>query len=836
MVQKVNFNNLTGDTLTVGNTVITGTGVTVGGSELAGGAKVYANASVLPTSGLTAGELAFTGNAMFITTGSGWYRIALVNQDPTITLSESSISLGATGNTVFFTYTTSDPDGTTPTVTLANSGIANTSVANVNLYTANNTVRIDNFSATDWSGTITLTASDGISTAFDSLTVSVAYLSQYWDETALSIGTSSTNGLDNSTFVDRSTNALTVTPSGTPTQTAFHPYLDNWSVFTDGANDTTTDQIHTSDSFINMGTGDFTIELWCQSYVNADRDGLFTFKSSSTAYNFMFRNATTAEVWELYHSIGSAVTVTYANSANPLNEWVHHAFVRSSGTLVWYINGVAKQTIANHAEDFDDVDIVQVGRYSAGRWPGWISNFRVIKGDAIYTSNFTVPTEPLSVTANTILLLNSSYSFKNRGSLTTTIETSGTIGPQISAFNPFDPGSEYALGENKGSVYLNGSNEYVGIPDNDDFELTGDFTIELWMYYISGTATYPSIIGGNGSSSNGWNLYVAATNKIAFWHGSFLISGNNNDFIPNSWNHIALTRSGSDIKLFVNGEQTGTATSSATFNQGTADSGSRIGYDIGANGYIKGYFVDVKIQNGTAAYTSAFTPPTSPLTNSGSDTVLYLPMDNAGIFDKTGNCPIILSGDTATSTTYTKYATTSVFTDTGGMLINNVDSPLSNDFTYEGWLYPTEVPGSGNALISHGWGAYGVFVFYSSNTQYSLYMSSSGSGWDVVSGENINVTPWTGSWKHFAFTRSGNTIRVFLDGTQTYTKTISGSLMSLTAGTNNIVGVGSAIDGTSGVHGAMYIENFQIHKNLAKYTANFTPPTGTQGRAYQATS
>jgi hypothetical protein len=249
---------------------------------------------------------------------------------------------------------------------------------------------------------------------------------------------------------------------------------------------------------------------------------------------------------------------------------------------------------------------------------------------------------------------------------------------------------------------------------------------------------------------------------------------------------------------------------------------------------FQGYVADLKYDVGNAVYTSAFTPPTEPVGNTNAD--LYLPLDNAGIFDKAGNSIITLSGDTVTSTTYTKYATTSVFTDTGGMLINNVSSPGTGDFCYEGWFYPTEVPGSGNAFISHGWGSYGAFVFYSSNTSYSLYMSSTGSSWDIVGGENINVTPWTGSWKHFAFTRSGNTIRVFLDGTQTYTKTISGSIASLTAGTDDIVGVGSAIDGTSGVHGAMYIENFQIHKNLAKYTTNFTPPTQEQGRNYQATS
>ncbi len=62
-------------------------------------------------------------------------------------------------------------------------------------------------------------------------------VSAFWDETVLSIGTSSTNSLNNSTFIDRSTDNRTMTVVSAPTQTAFHPYLDNWSVEFDGSGD-----------------------------------------------------------------------------------------------------------------------------------------------------------------------------------------------------------------------------------------------------------------------------------------------------------------------------------------------------------------------------------------------------------------------------------------------------------------------------------------------------------------------------------------------------------------------------------------------------------------------
>ena len=58
-------------------------GVTIGTGS--GGATVYANTSLLPKVELTAGEFAFVGNTLFITNGSGWYSVGVVNQSPELT-------------------------------------------------------------------------------------------------------------------------------------------------------------------------------------------------------------------------------------------------------------------------------------------------------------------------------------------------------------------------------------------------------------------------------------------------------------------------------------------------------------------------------------------------------------------------------------------------------------------------------------------------------------------------------------------------------------------------------------------------------------------------------
>ena len=182
MVQKLGMQNLTGESLTVGNTVITGTGVTVSGEPLSGGtggAQVYANSSVFPLTDLTAGSFAFANNnnTLFMSNGSGWYKIALINQTPTITASLSSVSLGNDANTVFVGYTVAEPEGTPVTVSVSNSGISNTSQGNVVHYTSNNTIEVNNFAGEggEWSANVILTVSDGVNLGTDSFTIGVVY-------------------------------------------------------------------------------------------------------------------------------------------------------------------------------------------------------------------------------------------------------------------------------------------------------------------------------------------------------------------------------------------------------------------------------------------------------------------------------------------------------------------------------------------------------------------------------------------------------------------------------------------------------------------------------------
>ena len=158
----------------------------------------------------------------------------------------------------------------------------------------------------------------------------------------------------------------------------------------------------------NMADGNVTIDFWVRfAYVTSGNQGVYQQYASAASYIRLWVSHTTNTIL-LYYDTGSGpteiITVSYTFS---VDTWYHVALIRGWGgsANVWAItvNGEVAGT-ATLAVTWPDVAAdVQICRSTAEGPPelsntlnGHIDEFRVVKGEAMWTSNFIVPAGPYS--------------------------------------------------------------------------------------------------------------------------------------------------------------------------------------------------------------------------------------------------------------------------------------------------------------------------------------------------------------------------------------------------------------------------------------------------------
>jgi len=195
--------------------------------------------------------------------------------------------------------------------------------------------------------------------------------------------------------------------------------------------------------------------------------------------------------------------------------------------------------------------------------------------------------------------------------------------------------------ENTGSVFFDGTGDYLNIPNNTQFEVGEDFTFETWIYRTSlgslntiysyltaGTTLYglSFILTTTGIGIYGYN------NGSSSYDALLTISG---VVTANEWHHVAVVRSSNTWYYYIDGVLQGSGTMTSFSYSGTPT--FYIGYqnDNYANSFA-GYLSNYRILKGTALYTSNFTPPTTELEVT-PETVLVCCHDGENIFaEKTG--------------------------------------------------------------------------------------------------------------------------------------------------------------------------------------------------------
>lgn len=379
--------------------------------------------------------------------------------------------------------------------------------------------------------------------------------------------------------------------------------VGTYSVSLNGTNQYLTVPASTNWAF---GTGSFTVE-WFQ-YMTAQNSNprVFAVGNYSTTSVGVSIEGGTFYVWE-----ASGYRLSYSlTSGGYLNRWIHFAISRNNGTTRVFKDGT--QIGSSYADTYNisnSGSVLAIGQESnptnGSYFTGYISNFRIIKGDGIYTGSFTVPTSPLTAIANTQLLTCQSSTIIDNSPNNYTITNSGsaTVSSAIVPFsaspapakikyknrsnntrtsniklivpNPsgvVSSGLTMNLNPNNASSYNGSGTTWYDISGN-----SANITLVNSPTYTSGTPSYFTFNGttqyGTGATTNllpqtaytknvwvylnaygdnnmissdtgGHFLYMAASNRVYSGHanwGNYGAYGSTGTLSLNTWYNIALT-------------------------------------------------------------------------------------------------------------------------------------------------------------------------------------------------------------------------------------------------------------------------------------------------------
>jgi hypothetical protein len=292
-------------------------------------------------------------------------------------------------------------------------------------------------------------------------------------------------------------------------------------------------------SDLSFGTGDYTVEFWCKFNATPNDSPLFENRLSGSA-----SDATGFTITAYGGTNGVRI---WWNGASRINggaadiqgtgKWHHIAATRSSGTTYLFLDGTLLGTTTDSINITTNEAHIAGGKYSGGSsishyFNGKISNFRIVKGTAVYTSSFKPSYEPLTNITNTKLLC------CNNSSTTGSTVAPGTItavgNPTASSDSPFDDPAGYVFGENEDQNVIS-MGSYVG---NGSSGLGPVINLGWEPQYV--------LIKNVTSNSSSWNIWDSMRGIVA--------EGNDTQLYPDrsqeeySTDRVDLTPTGFKLK------------------------------------------------------------------------------------------------------------------------------------------------------------------------------------------------------------------------------------------------------------------------------------------------
>jgi hypothetical protein len=616
------------------------------------------------------------------------------------------------------------------------------------------------------------------------------------------------------------------TVSGAPTVTAGSPLTGGVSVLVLPASGYVS---FPNSSDWEFGAGDFTVDWW--EYRNAAAGCSIARDFTTTYCPFLLHFGANGEIymsstgnsWD----IANGVSGTPGFGPPPLGTWRHLAVTRQGSTFRAFINGVIKSTWTSSLAIYPNSNPLAIGGAQTAQYPNlYMDELRISKGIARWTANFTPPTKPYAPNPDGTMKLLMHFD-------TATGLTDSSIYKRVGvAQGP----AAISTTQKKFSdaSYYEPNNCWISFNPSPDFDFgAADFTMEWWEYRLD--AADVRCIGSRDWGTytyQGWMLY-STNGHVTFYTSN---TGSSWDVVGmdlgtidvNTWVHRAVCRQGSTFRGFKNGVLQGTATSSLPLYPGQAGLGIALGlwYPGSTAYYFNGYLDEFRIDS-VARYTANFTPPIMPY---GADPNVYATklllhfdgpngdtrMPDASQF-KHGFATI--SGSTAKVTTaQSKFGVSAYSNDGSNSYISFPDSDdwyFSGDFTVECWMRLNALPPTGAAYgIAHQVDGSNYWVMFV-NEVGNVYMATHFGGADYGPYGPAQVVP--NQWAHVALVQSAGVQTIYVNGVGGIPATVPPQ-----PNLNSALNIGTWA-GTWFFNG--YIDEFRISNGIARWTANFTPPT-----------
>jgi len=390
---------------------------------------------------------------------------------------------------------------------------------------------------------------------------------------------------------------------------------------------------------IPLGTGQFTIECWVR-YITLGGTNQYS-------GGVIHCNAFTLFVYnnKFYFGIPGTSNDLVQSTTISANTWIHVAVTRnSSNTITLWVDGVSRATKASFTATMTGGDIRLGYTHTVYNvMNGYVDELR-ISNTARYTAGFTPSASAFTTDANTLTLV--SFDGTNGSKVliddtrtpnTKTIVALGNTQLSTAQFKftslrtakiiTANANAQVDTAQSKfgdASALFDGTGDRLDITSSADLAFgTGDFTIECFVRYasVSGNQTIIDFRDGSGNvnillGNDGGSVYL-------YVDGAYRIGRSGTQFTTNTWYHVALSRSSTSTRLFINGTQVHSTYTDSNSYVGTAPDIGELNSSFGLTGYgTIGHIDEFRISK-IARYTTTFTPTTTAFTND-ADTLLLI--------------------------------------------------------------------------------------------------------------------------------------------------------------------------------------------------------------------